>query len=391
MSTPTPTFPIPPSTLLSCYKHDQTMQQERRPWTEKYRPRQLRGVAFQQSVVQVLQATLISDSTHKASDVPNLLFHGAPGTGKTSTIHAIARQWFPSDDLFRQRVLELNASDDRGVNVVRNQVIAFARQPVMPDPSGRVPPFRLLILDEADAMTDDAQAALRRTMEKYATYTRFCLLCNYLSGLLAPLTSRCAAFHFHSPTSSQMVRRLSAIAQREQLLLGANATEHQQLLRLYAEHSDGDMRRALHWLQCLQGIWRADRKQKAHSNTDVTKKAEEDRCDAEMVRTVLANMSARPPQSLVVSLKEILVHSERHTYLQWHKKVTGKVFYQGYSVVACLQMICDALLEHAHAGASTPRIAEYLERLTEIDAALHQGADGQLQMLSLFHPRAGTC
>ena len=344
-----------------------------RPWTEKYRPIQLRGVAFQTTVVRVLQTTL---SDMGKNDVPNLLFYGPPGTGKTSTIAAISRQWFPTPQLYRERVLELNASDERGIASVRDVVIAFARQPVLPDPAGKIPPFRLLILDEADAMTEKAQASLRRVMERYATYTRFCLLCNYLSGLLAPLVSRCAVFYFRSPSPSQMSVRLDLITQRENLRIGKDETEHKAVLTLFAQHSDGDMRKALHWLQCLNLMW------------TTTRKTESQRCDAELAKTVLNNMSARPPQSIIVGLVAILVEKKQyHFATTWFHNLYSKILNQGYSVTVCLQMICETLLKVANVHPEmADKVCEYVEKLSEIDAALHKGADAHIQLLSLFHP-----
>ncbi len=364
-------------------KKSRKMNKSSAPWTEKYRPHTLRGVANQNHIVNVLQSTLCAKvEGNKALDVPNLLFYGPPGTGKTTTISAIARQWFPTPELFRERVLEMNASDERGIESVRRVVIAFARQPVLPDPQNKLPPFRLLILDEADAMTEKAQASLRRVMERYSTYTRFCLLCNYLSGLITPLISRCAVFYFKAPSPERMFIRLNQIAERENLAIGEGEVQHKDTLLLFAQHSDGDMRKALHWMQCLKNVMNS-----AEAEGEDGKGGEEGkRCPEELAKSVLYNLSARPPDLVVTGLV-VALFTKRLDYGVWYKKLYSRVFNHGYSIVAVLQMMCEKLLdwsvrhpEHVEA------VGEYLERLSEIDAALHKGADGQLQLLSLFHP-----
>lgn len=392
-----------------------SVSRQTRPWTEKYRPQKLSGVAFHPNLVRVLQTSVSARQREslgaRAFDVPNLLFHGPPGTGKTSTILAIAREWFPDDAVYRERVLELNASDERGIKSVREIVIGFARQPVLPDAANRFPPFRLVILDEADAMTEKAQASLRRVMERYSSYTRFCLLCNYLSGLIAPLVSRCSAFYFRPPAPEKMFARLDAIARREKLLIGENDDDHRRVLTMYAEYSDGDMRKALHWMQCLHGLhvaaaensggeWTTERgatlldngtAEKLNDSTALEdgkggKKTEIVRCSVDLANSVLFNMSAHPSSSVIDGLMRGLF-SDNMTYAQWYRCIQSRICSQGYSIVACLQMICTRLLTEAASNTTLlDAICDYLERLAEIDAALHQGADGNLQILSLFHP-----
>lgn len=186
------------------YDHNQ-------PWVEKYRPRNIDEVSSQEEVVSVLKSTI------ESKNLPHLLFYGAAGTGKTSTILALCRQVFGHD--FKSRVLELNASDERGINVIRKKVKDFARTTLHSSDHNTVkdsmPPYKIVILDEADSMTTDAQNALRRTMETYSKQTRFCLICNYVSRIIEPLASRCAKFRFKPLDSVSATNRLKYIAAKE--------------------------------------------------------------------------------------------------------------------------------------------------------------------------------
>lgn len=176
-----------------------------------------------------------------------MLFYGPPGTGKTSTILALAKELY-GPEMIKSRVLELNASDERGISIVREKVKNFARmQLTNPSQSSKnkypCPPFKIIILDEADSMTQDAQSALRRTMETYSKITRFCLICNYVTRIIDPLASRCSKFRFKSLDEGNAKRRLEDIAQAEGVLLEDGAID--ALIKC----SEGDLRKAITFLQ----------------------------------------------------------------------------------------------------------------------------------------------
>lgn len=183
-----------------------------------------------------------------SSQLPHLLFYGPPGTGKTSAANAVASELF-GPELIRARKLELNASDERGISVVREKIKSFASGSVGYGASTsaasrrRVPAFKLIVLDEADSLTPDAQAALRRTMETYSHVTRFCLICNYVSRIIEPLTSRCAKFRFKPLDDGSMRARLRLIADAEGVAMDAEAEG------ALLSSSGGDLRRAIATLQ----------------------------------------------------------------------------------------------------------------------------------------------
>lgn len=176
-----------------------------------------------------------------------MLFYGPPGTGKTSTILALAKELF-GPEMFRTRVLELNASDERGISIVREKVKDFARMQLSnPPPHYKdkypCPPYKIIILDEADSMTQDAQSALRRTMETYSKITRFCLICNYVTRIIDPLASRCSKFRFKTLDQGNAKKRLEDIAVNEDVKLEPGAVE--TLIKC----SEGDLRKAITFLQ----------------------------------------------------------------------------------------------------------------------------------------------
>ncbi|MQL54503.1 replication factor C small subunit [Acidianus ambivalens] len=199
-------------------------------WAEKYRPRSLDDIVNQKDIVERLKRFV------KEKNMPHLLFAGPPGTGKTTAALALVHDLY--GDSYEQFFLELNASDERGIDVIRNKVKEFARTMV----SSSVP-FKVILLDEADNMTADAQQALRRTMELYTESTRFILACNYLSKIIDPIQSRTALFRFYPLKKEDVVSRLEFIAKEEKVEYDEKALE-----TIY-DITMGDMRKAINTLQ----------------------------------------------------------------------------------------------------------------------------------------------
>lgn len=202
------------------------------PWVEKYRPKTLEDLISHQDIITTIGKYV------KQGRLPHLLFYGPPGTGKTSTILAVAKQLYTPKQ-YNSMVLELNASDDRGIGTVRGPILNFASTRTI-FKSG----FKLIILDEADAMTNDAQNALRRVIEKFTENTRFCIICNYLSKIIPALQSRCTRFRFGPLLEPQILPRLEYVIQSE------NVKADQEGINALMQLGCGDMRKVLNILQC---------------------------------------------------------------------------------------------------------------------------------------------
>lgn len=204
-------------------------------WVEKYRPVKLAEVVGQPAVIERLTGYL------RARSMPHLLFAGTAGTGKTTSALALARELF--GDYWLHNFHELNASDERGIDVVRGKIKDFARTAPLGEGG-----FKIIFLDEADALTSPAQAALRRTMEKYSRTCRFILSCNYSSKIIEPIQSRCAVFRFRPIRSEDLVRYLKFVARREKLEVRSEAYEALGYL------AEGDLRRAINSLQMAAAV-----------------------------------------------------------------------------------------------------------------------------------------
>jgi len=313
------------------------------PWVEKYRPRTVTDVAYQDQVVDVLKKSLTG------SDLPNLLFYGPPGTGKTSTILAAARDLF--GDIYKDRILELNASDERGIAVVRDKVKNFAQQTASGTRSDgtKCPPFKIIILDEADSMTKDAQSALRRTMEKCSRSTKFCLICNYVSRIIEPITSRCSKFRFKPIAKDILVKRIEMICEKESVKISDASVE------AVITTSEGDLRKAITTLQSCARL----------------------KVDGEVEKEDIYEITGVIPQRYIEGLLEVC---QLNSYERLQQFVDDLIC-EGFSGHQLINQLHDEVVTSSNL--TDVNKGEICEKLAQAESCLLEGADEYLQMMSV--------
>jgi replication factor C small subunit len=300
-------------------------------WTEKYRPTKLNEIIGQKPITDRLKKFLTE------RDLPHLLFSGPAGTGKTTAILAFAHELY--GEQFPGNFLELNASDERGIDVIRNRVKSFARTRPLGDA-----PFKIISLDEADSLTRDAQHALRRTMERYVTSCRFCLIVNYSSRIIDPIQSRCAIFRFPRLGEKQLKKRIHYIAEQEKVELSEDGTQ----AILYV--SGGDMRRAINVLQAAA----------------VTKK----QVDADAVYATTGK--ARPED-----VREMISFALNGDFLEAQNKLRNLLVWQGLSGSDIVRQIH---LEVLKLGVDEKVKVQLVSLVGEAEFRLTEGADPEIQL-----------
>ncbi|MFW9935305.1 MAG: replication factor C small subunit [Candidatus Thorarchaeota archaeon] len=300
-------------------------------WTEKYRPKKLKDIIGQKPITDRLERFL------EEQDLPHLLFAGPAGTGKTTAIIAFANELY--GDNFAGNFVELNASDERGIDVIRNRVKSFART----RPLGNVP-FKIISLDEADSLTRDAQHALRRTMERYVSSCRFCLICNYSSRIIDPIQSRCAIFRFPRLEESELTKRIQYIAKQEQVKLSKDGTE----AIIYV--SGGDLRRAINVLQAASVIQK--------------------QVDADAV--FITTGKARP-----TDINQMLQSALNGKFLEAQEKLRNLLIWQGLSGTDIIRQIHREVLK---LGIDELVKVQLIDMVGEAEFRLVEGADPEIQL-----------
>jgi replication factor C small subunit len=304
-------------------------------WTEKYRPRRFKEVVGQEQIVDKIKHFV------KQKNLPHLLFWGPPGVGKTTLALVIARELY--GDEYKSNFLELNASDERGIDIVRNKVKDFARTKAI----GKVP-FKIIYLDESDALTKEAQQALRRTMENYTSTCRFILSCNYSSKIIDPIQSRCAVFKFRPLPKEHIKEIVKRISEEEGLIVNEEGVE-----ALY-EVSGGDLRKAENILQSCASI------------------------SKEITKDIIYSMAgtAKPED-----IKKVLELALSNNFLKARKLLVDIMLNEGLSALDLIKQIQQAVFELNISGEEKVKL---IDKCGEIEFRLVEGSDEFIQLDALL-------
>lgn len=300
-------------------------------WIEKYRPKDFSDLKGQKDIVKRVKAFV------EQKNMPHLMFAGPAGVGKTSLALVIAKKLFKTE--WHQNFLELNASDERGIDIVRNKVKDFARTRAIGDA-----PFKIIYLDECDALTREAQQALRRTMENYTKTCRFILACNYSSKIIEPIQSRCVVFRFKPLEKQDIITIIEKIAKEEKLKINEKAKE-----ALY-EISEGDCRKVENILQ---------------SSAAVSKQITE-----EVIYSLAA--IAKPKE-----IKEILELALKNKFIEARKKLLDTMLNYGLSGLDVIKQIQKEIL---NLTLDNRKKMELMEKCGEIEFRMTEGSDEFLQL-----------
>ncbi len=304
-------------------------------WVEKYRPSKLDDVIGQEHVVKSLKAYV------KSGSIPHMLFAGPAGVGKTTCAIALAKEFY--GNAWRENFEELNASDERGLEVVRGRIKNFARTAPL---AGA--PFKIIFLDEADALTPDAQAALRRTMERYSNTCRFILSCNYSSKIIEPIQSRCVVFRFSPIEEEDIKKYLQKIAEKE----GLEITEDGMKAIIYI--ANGDLRRAINILQVSSSISK-------NIDSDVVYK--------------MASV-ARPETA-----KKVIEYSLKGNFMKARELIDKMMIEDGLSGEDIIKGLHNVIID-----SSLPEIkkAQIIDRMGETEFRIVEGSNDRIQLEALI-------
>lgn len=304
-------------------------------WTEKYRPLTFKEIKGQERIVERIKAMV------EQKNLSHLLFAGPPGIGKTTLILVAAKELYGDD--WKTNVMETNASQDRGINIIRENIKNFARTKTI----GNYP-FKICILDEADALTKEAQHALRRTMEVFSHTCRFCLITNYSSKIIEPIMSRCMIFRFKPLDKKQVKEYMEHIAKKESLRI------NDKVIDLLYDITEGDIRRAVNVLQCC---------------ASVNKKITED-----LIYNIVS--MARPKE-----IKEVLELALKGEFIKARSKLLDVMLQHGLSGLDVIKQIQSEIWRIDMDDETKIRL---VDKCGEIEFRMVEGSDEYVQLEALL-------
>ena len=314
------------------------------PWLEKYRPKKIKDIVSQDEITNILNNIVLT------KEMPHLLFYGSPGIGKTTAVLALCRELYGIEK-FYDNVLELNASDERGINVVRNKIITFARLKIgTADPNYPCPPFKIIILDEAEAMTKDAQSALRKVMEEYTDIARFCFICNNIHQIIEPINSRCMKLKFKTIPIININNKLMEIALMENINIKMDD------LKAISEISNGDLRKSILFLQNLKYL-----------------------------------KDKQPTYDAIYNLNKYISYTQMSNYIDkiiQNKdisnllKITNDIINQGYVFYSILKQFIDYVL---NLNIDNIKKAKILYNLSNVEKIINNSGDEYSQLLKILN------
>ncbi len=310
-------------------------------WVEKFRPKKLDDVESQEDIIMSLKNCI------KTKNLPHLLFFGPSGCGKTSTILALAREIF-GIKYWSDRVIELNASDERGIKVVREKIKRYAMNSVSIDDN--IPPWKIIILDEADNMTSDSQFALRKIMEDYSKVTRFCIICNYHNKIIDPIVSRCSLYRFKPIPKENIHLKLKDICSIEGSIIDNNSIEMIEKL------SRGDLRKAINFLQRCRNF-------KDFNNNEINN------ININLIET----MSGVIPHDMLKNFIDLCINNESIKV----DKMIDYFYQQSFSLTIMIPYILDIIIKHKKLNDNVKSLL--VQKILSIDNFLLNGCDENIQ------------
>ena len=305
-------------------------------WVEKYRPSKLDEINSQQNIILSLKSSLVT------KNIPHLIFFGPSGCGKTSTILALLKELF--GDNYKNRIIELNASDERGINIIRDKIKLYAKQSINNNDDS--PPWKVIILDEADTMTTDSQFALRRIIEQYSKITRFCMICNYSNKIIDPIISRCSLYRFLPLSYNDILNKLNFICKNE------NFNCEIDILNKIIDISRGDMRKSINLLQ------------KCYNNKN----------NNELLNEISGRIDDTLFNNIIINIKLKNINELNN--------IINNIYNQGYSLVNQIILFHNYII---HSDLSNQQKSLAVIMLCDIDQHLIKGCDEYIQFMRLIY------